>query len=61
MDELATATDVYGPLDDLGDPKVPVGTQPGAQFGCAGWLGLCVANCSFVVAGGVWLVGVVVW
>ena len=65
LDELGTATDVYGLLDDLGNPKVPVGTQPGPQFGCAGWLGLCVANCSFVVAG-VWLVrlsvvGVVVW
>ena len=23
VDELATATDVYGLLDDLGDPKVP--------------------------------------
>jgi hypothetical protein len=71
LDELGTATDVYGLLDDLGDPKVPVGTQPGPQFGCAGWLGLCVANCSFVVWGwcvvggfcwcgvvcGVWLVG----
>ena len=61
VDELATAAEVYGLLDDLGDPKIPGGTQPGPQFGCAGRLCLCVANYSSVVAGGVLLVFVWVW
>ena len=56
VDELATPPTCMACLRTSATRRSLGDAQPGPQFGCAGWLGLCVANCSFVVAGGVWLV-----